>query len=90
MSSGKLCVQLTRPAGQHDPANNTAGYPGQCQFDRSCQLCSYTGAGPGPANSRVAYGPLPVNAKQIRVATHKVLPSVTPALVGAYQRASMR
>jgi hypothetical protein len=75
MLRGKLCMQLTGPAGQNDPANNAAGYPGQCQFDRSCELCSYTGGGLGPANSDVAYGPLPVNATQIRVATHTVLPS---------------
>ena len=75
VSNGKLCMQLTGPAGQDDPANNAAGYPGQCQFDRSCALCSYTGAGLGPASSYIAYGPLPVNATQVRVATRKVLPS---------------
>ena len=75
MSSGKLCMQLTGPTGHNDAANKTAGYPGQCRFDRSCELCSYTGGGLGPANSSVAFGPLPVNATQIRVATHKVLPS---------------
>jgi hypothetical protein len=75
MSRGKLCMQLTGPTGQNDPANNTAGYPGQCQFGRGCELCSYTGGGLGPASSDVAYGPLPINATQIRVATHKILPS---------------
>jgi hypothetical protein len=75
MSNGKLCMQLTGPAGQNDPANSAGGYPGQCQFDRSCALCSYTGGGLGPANSYSAYGPLPVNATQIRVASHKVLPT---------------
>jgi hypothetical protein len=75
MSNGKLCMQLTGPAGQNDPANSAGGYPGQCQFDRSCELCSYTGGGLGPANSYSAFGPLPVNATQIRIATHKVLAS---------------
>ncbi len=75
MSNGKLCMQLTGPAGQNDPVNSTAGYPGQCQFDRTCQLCSFTGGGIGPADSSVAYGPLPVDATQIRVATHEVLPT---------------
>jgi hypothetical protein len=75
MSNGKLCMLLTGPAGQDDLANSAGGYGGQCQFGSSCALCSYTFVGRGPANSDSAFGPLPVNATQVRIATHKVLPA---------------
>jgi hypothetical protein len=81
MWHGKLCMQLAGPAGQNDPAQSAGGYAGQCQFDRSCALCSYTFVGLGPADSASAFGPLPANATQVRIATHKVVPT-SPFPVG--------
>ncbi len=70
LDDGRLCLELF---GTVSPKDTSAGYAGQCEFDTRWATSAYWGSGEGPGNSTAAFGPLPTNATQIKVATHEVL-----------------
>jgi hypothetical protein len=76
---GHLCMAFL-PAG-YDPDHLPPASPpvgaGQCEFEKTqIPTSSYYDGGPGYVGSFEAFGPLPTDATQIRVATHEVLPTM--------------
>lgn len=80
----RTCMMIL-PAGSdpdHMPSDASGTWQGGggCGFDGSTPGSGYSIGALGPAGSGLSFGPLPVAATQIRVATHEVLP--TTALPG--------
>ena len=68
---GHLCLSVDGPGGPDDIATTMAG---ACVFaDEPMKAGYYYASGPGPGTSMVSYGPLPVQATRIRVASRQVL-----------------
>lgn len=69
--NGQFCMQLSRVNGPHP-----GEFAGACVFDNDPTGPSYYYAsGLGPRGSGVNYGPLPISAVAIRIATHQVVPT---------------